>query len=198
MGLVYYGTSKIHKAIHYYKKALKIDNNLKKGWYHDYFGTPDIYTVGTVGRIKEHYRLSDGTYNIILEGLYRFKILGENHQHAYREADVKLLPSKPLPVKDETVEQEKKALIQVFTQFLQEVHEREIPDDIISPDMAYDELVNLTSQLLDHLMSRKQRLLEEDDIRQRGRILKRLIENRLLQYRLDQVLDTEYEGSIFN
>ena len=83
---------------------------LKKGWYHDYFGTPDIYTVGTVGRIKEHYRLSDGTYNIILEGLYRFKILGENHQHSYREADVKLLPSKPLPVKDETVEQEKKAL----------------------------------------------------------------------------------------
>jgi len=69
---------------------------------------------------------------------------------------------------------------------------------MISPDMAYDELVNLTSQLLDHLMSRKQLLLEEDDIQQRGRKLKRLIENRLLQYRVDQVVNTEYEGSPFN
>ena len=50
---------------------------LKSGWRNDYQGTPEIMTIGCVGKIESHATLPEGKYNIMLSGLYRFRILRE-------------------------------------------------------------------------------------------------------------------------
>jgi Lon protease-like protein len=50
---------------------------LKPGWEADYWGRPPIYDVGCVGRIREHERLPNGRYNLVLQGLCRFRIESE-------------------------------------------------------------------------------------------------------------------------
>ena len=39
---------------------------LKPGWEADYYGSPEVYPVGCVGRIVHHQKLPDGRYNITL------------------------------------------------------------------------------------------------------------------------------------
>ena len=64
---------------------------LKPGWESDYQGTPEIMEIGCLGTIKHHSELPQGKYNILLSGLYRFRILNEIKGKTYRQAEVELL-----------------------------------------------------------------------------------------------------------
>ena len=64
---------------------------LKPGWESAYQGTPKIMTIGCLGKIKRHSELPEGKYNILLSGLYRFRILNEIKRKIYRQAEVELL-----------------------------------------------------------------------------------------------------------
>ena len=66
---------------------------LKPGWEADYYGRPDIASMGCAGRIKKFERLPDGKFNLILEGLSRFRILDEWDDKLYRLAKVNFLES---------------------------------------------------------------------------------------------------------
>ena len=52
---------------------------LEPGHEADYEGNPPIYPIGCVGVIAEAERLPDGRYNILLGGLSKFRITGEDH-----------------------------------------------------------------------------------------------------------------------
>ena len=157
-----------------------------------------MYDVGTVGKIKEYHKLPDGTYNVILEGLYRFKIMRETQNTPYRLAEVKPLSAKPLATSAPDIDREKQVLVKVFSEFIQDIDPEELPGRLVNPALPYDELVNVISQLLDHLMSKKQSLLEEDDIQQRGKKLIGLMESRITQNKITQLLDDDFEGAVFN
>ena len=85
---------------------------LKSGWENDYQGTPEIMTIGCVGRIESHAKLPEGKYNILLSGLYRFRILNEIEGKLYRQAQVELLKEindqdlivGSLPIKQQLIE----------------------------------------------------------------------------------------------
>ena len=64
---------------------------LKAGWEKDYHGTPEIMTIGCVGKIERHSQLPEGKYNILLSGLHRFRILQEIEGKLYRQAQIELL-----------------------------------------------------------------------------------------------------------
>jgi Lon protease-like protein len=64
---------------------------LRPGWEGDYDGRPPIYPIGCSGVIVHHARLEDGRYNILLRGLDRFRVVSEEHTHAYRRAAVDML-----------------------------------------------------------------------------------------------------------
>ena len=64
---------------------------LKPGWESDYQGTPEIMTIGCVGEITRHSELPEGKYNILLSGLYRFRVLHEIKGKLYRQAQVECL-----------------------------------------------------------------------------------------------------------
>jgi Lon protease-like protein len=56
---------------------------LRPGWEGDYQGRPPVYPIGCAGVITHHDRMADGRYNIVLRGLEKFRITGENAMRAY-------------------------------------------------------------------------------------------------------------------
>ena len=61
-------------------------------------GRPAVHPVGCAGRIVQHERLPDGRSNIVLQGLFRYRIDREAPASTpYRIAEVTLLPVAPLP-----------------------------------------------------------------------------------------------------
>src|SRR5688500_17088074 len=62
---------------------------LQPGYEADYERSPAVYDVGCVGLITHVERLVDGRFNIVLRGLERFQIVGEEHPSStvlYRRA----------------------------------------------------------------------------------------------------------------
>ena len=67
---------------------------LKPGWNSNYFGRPPVEEIGCAGKINFCKRFPDGRFNIILQGLSRFRILEESEGNPFRLAKVDFL--KPL------------------------------------------------------------------------------------------------------
>ena len=65
---------------------------LEKGHEAEYEGRPPVYPVGSVGIIAEVDELPDGRYNILLRGLTKFRITGEDQSRSYRLAHVEAIP----------------------------------------------------------------------------------------------------------
>ena len=64
---------------------------LAPGWERDYEGRPAIYPIACLGRITAHCRLPDGTYNVLLLGLRRIRLLAElPTSRRFREAQAEL------------------------------------------------------------------------------------------------------------
>lgn len=71
---------------------------LKEGEPPDGEGRPAIFDIGCAGEIVEHEPIEDGRSNIVLKGLYRYRVDREPPSpHLYRVADVTKLPVAPLP-----------------------------------------------------------------------------------------------------
>jgi Lon protease-like protein len=65
---------------------------LRPGWEDDYLGRPAIYPIGCAGELHRCEALADGRYNIVLRGVTRFRVLGEDTTEPYRVARVETLP----------------------------------------------------------------------------------------------------------
>src|SRR5689334_10922693 len=68
---------------------------LRPGWQSDYEGRPPVYPVGCAGVITHAERLADGRFNIVLRGMEKFRVRGEEEGHAYRVARVEPVPEPP-------------------------------------------------------------------------------------------------------
>ena len=66
---------------------------LKDGWEDEYEEAPPIYTEGCVGRIISSHKLSDGRYNIVLQGLQRCTYQEQTVMTNYRQA--RIAPHRP-------------------------------------------------------------------------------------------------------
>ena len=53
---------------------------LRPGWEDDYEGRPAIYPVGCAGLITHAERLADGRFNIVLQGLEKFRVVDGGRQ----------------------------------------------------------------------------------------------------------------------
>jgi uncharacterized protein len=57
---------------------------LKSGWQKEYFGRPPIYKTFCVGKIINDEQLANGKFNIVLQGLYRVRLIQEFPTDPYR------------------------------------------------------------------------------------------------------------------
>ncbi len=65
---------------------------LKPGYEANYEGRPPVYDVGCAGVIAEVEELAGGRFNIVLRGLVKFRVTGEDDSRPYRLARVEALP----------------------------------------------------------------------------------------------------------
>lgn len=96
-------------------------------------GDPPLFEVGCAGFISQHQRLADGRFHIVLRGMHRFRILGEDPpagDRLYRVARVE-------PLAEEIGDPARAAELRdrVLT-LLQEVAERTLGDGAAAIDTA--------------------------------------------------------------
>ena len=158
---------------------------LKPGWESDYEGTPEIMTIGCLGKIKHHSELSEGKYNILLSGLYRFRILNEIKGKIYRQAQVELLKEindknltfEPSPIKEQ--------LIRVMRLYLANLPEGTKIEQALDMKNCckLGEFVDKLTHHFDLPVNKMQEFLEQQDVQKRADSLHSLIElkNQLIQ-----------------
>jgi Lon protease-like protein len=147
---------------------------LKPGWQHQYEHHPPVYETGCAGVITHHERLDDGCYNIVLRGVSRFRILGEDHARTYRIAETELVDD-PLTASDRHALKDARRRLEALILTSIDATELEFPSSM--PD---DDLVNALSQYLALEPIERQALLECPGVLARGRALGELLEMKVL------------------
>src|SRR6187399_1861593 len=64
---------------------------LRPGFETDYEGRPPVYPVGCAGLITHSEALPDARFNIVLRGMEKFRIVGEDESRRYRLARIEAL-----------------------------------------------------------------------------------------------------------
>ena len=158
---------------------------LKPGWENDYQGTPEIMTIGCVGKITRHSELPEGKYNILLSGLYRFRILNEIKGKTYRQAEVAIL--KEINNKDLTSQASpiKERLTRIMQLYLKNIPNGAKIEEALHMENCQNlaEFVDKLTHHFDLPVNKMQEFLEQQDVQKRADSLYSLIEfkNQLIQ-----------------
>jgi Lon protease-like protein len=140
---------------------------LKPGYEADYQGRPPVYEIGCAGVIDEVEELPGGRFNIVLRGVVKFRITGEDNSRAYRLARVDAMP--------EVLDDAQKAALHTGRERLETL----ITDGSttkVPPGTSDEALVNMVAQYLPMSLAERQGLLELRNALLRVRALIELIE----------------------
>jgi uncharacterized protein len=146
---------------------------LMPGWEKNYEGRPPVYPMACLGRITTHCRLADGTYNVLLLGLRRIRLLRElPSTREFREAEVELCKdvysayslARQRALRDDL----RDALLQLLPNLPEA---REQLDHLLQDDVPLGMLTDVIGYVLDIGMTSKQLLLSESDVYRRAEIL---------------------------
>lgn len=152
---------------------------LQPGYEDDDGGVPAIYDIGCAGLITHVERLADGRFNIVLRGLERFRIVGEEPVTAavqYRRAVIMPMSDGDVTSQRELLRRERQRLESLLAPlFSGTLAARGLPQQM--PD---DELINALAQYLELEPVEKQALLECDGPLVRCRSLIELLEMKAL------------------
>ena len=69
---------------------------LREGWQKDYFGRPPIYKTFGVGKIVDHEHYENDCYDIVVEGLYRTRLITEYSTNPFRTGRVTVIQDGPI------------------------------------------------------------------------------------------------------
>jgi Lon protease-like protein len=142
---------------------------LKPGYEADYQGRPPIYEIGCAGVITDVEELPGGRFNIVLRGLVKFRITGEDQSRPYRLAHVDALPEILDDAGKAQLRKQRERLEALVTQG---------GDSKVPPEMPDEQLVNMIAQYLPIDGAERQALLELKDVLLRSQALIDLIESK--------------------
>ena len=156
---------------------------LKPGWETAYEERPDIYPVGCAGLITHAERTADGRFNIVLRGLEKFRVVGEDGSRPYRLAHIEPI-AEPAGAALPDVRSERRRLEHLILAS----SEGGAPAEAITPPSMPDEdFINALAQYLQFDPLEKQALLEHPDALARCRSVIDLLEMKNLVGRRDWV-----------
>lgn len=149
---------------------------LKSGWESDYEGSPPIYEVGCAGLITHAEPLSGGRYNLVLQGIERFRVVGEEEGRVYRRAHVEPLFESLTGSDRLALEHERSRIVELLAM------QTEIAGDTsgLHRSMPPEDFVNTLCQYLELDPLEKQALLDCDSSLTRARSLSDLLEMKKL------------------
>ena len=114
---------------------------LRPGHEDNYDGNPPIYDIGCAGILSNIEQLPDGRYNVIVQGLKRFRITGEDQRRTYRIASIN--------VPDEVFSEADRATLRAQRPLLLELLSSVAPGQKPTVDEVSDDmLVNGLAQFL--------------------------------------------------
>jgi Lon protease-like protein len=146
---------------------------LAPGWESDYEGRPPLCPTACLGRVTTYHRLDDGTYNLLLLGLQRVRLVRENEaRKAYREAEVALCddcyPVCPKPAGRVLQQKLRDAFVRVLP-LLPAAQEQ--MDQLLATDIPLGVLTDVISFMLEIEIGYKQKLLSEVNVHRRAQML---------------------------
>ena len=149
---------------------------LRPGWENEYDGRPAVYDIGCAGLITHAERLGDGRYNIVLQGLEKFRIVDEDDSRPYRLARIDSIEETPRDVEKEDMQLARRRLESLLVpQPSGRTVEAKVP-----ASMANEDLVNALAQYLELEPVEKQALLEREGLLARCRSLIELLEMKVM------------------
>ena len=149
---------------------------LKPGHEADYDGRPPIFPVGCAGLITHSEPLPDGRFNIVLRGIEKFRVSGEDASRVYRLAHAEPIPE-PVAESDRPVLRQQLRRLEAL---LAAAIERTGPEPRFPPAVSDEDLVNALAQYLALDPLERQALLERAGILDRCRALIELLEIKTL------------------
>jgi Lon protease-like protein len=129
---------------------------LKGEWERDYYANPDTFAIGCAGKVSQLVKLADGRYNLLLEGISEFRVVRENRERSYRQAEVEWCPvDPPMDIDAEATE----GLRQLLFEYLGD-NAAEAWKSLVERGLRGADLVNFLCFHLDIPAIEKQTLLE--------------------------------------
>ena len=142
---------------------------LKPGFEADYAGRPPVYEIGCAGIITDVEELPGGRFNIVLRGLVKFRITGEDGSRAYRLARVEEVPEPIDAAEKGELHKQRLRLEALVTKG---------SDTQIPPETTDEALVNWLAQYMRMTHAQRQNLLELSSVLLRAKALIEIIEAR--------------------
>lgn len=149
-------------------------------------GDPPTFEIGCLGRVAHSQQQPDGTFQILLLGVGRFRILQEEEREGdrlYRSARVELLVDQA-PTDAEALallEQRRHELLHYLERLVRGLRRTDVKDPAVEAfeRLAPTHLINSLTQSLAFQPIERQRLLEADSIIDRFEIMTDLLRFRL-------------------
>lgn len=139
---------------------------LRPGWEQDYEGRPPVYPMACLGQIVSHCRLPEGSFNVLVMGLRRVRLLDElPPDRSFRVARVEvcadLCPNEQAARTNRLRSEVRQALRRAFPR-LPQAHEQ--IDQLLARDLPLGAMADLVAYLLEIGLPEKQALLAELDV----------------------------------
>ncbi len=156
--------------------GLLATGTLMPGFEAEYYGTPEIYPVGCLGQVQSYEKLENGSYNIVLEGLYRVGFGQLIKDNPYRVAGLHELPEHDHA---EDFKNEREDLLLRLNYLVEHAPENHDFSPIVHSEEPFTSLLNLVARTLPLKNEEHYKLLAMDSIRERT--------NKILWYIDDQI-----------
>jgi uncharacterized protein len=146
---------------------------LTPGWEKNYEGRPSLYSMACLGQIAAHCRLADGTYNVLVLGLRRARLVREmKPTRLFRVAQVELCQDQYSVCSLGRQKNLRQRLHDCLLELLPMLPEaQEQLDQLLGSDVPLGVLADVVSYMLDMDLAHKQSLLTEVDVYHRTELL---------------------------
>ena len=152
-------------------------------------GDPPTFDIGCLGHVANAQEQPDGTFQILLLGVSRFRILQEHERSGdrlYRSARVELLSDEsPMDAEGfERLADRRRAVLVLLERLVQRVGRKDAAEQAVSvfDRLEPARLINSLTQAIAFLPVERQRLLEANSLISRFEIMADLLRFRLAEF----------------
>lgn len=166
---------------------------LKPGYEEDYYGSPEIYPVGCLGRVQSYEKLENGKYNIVLEGLFRVGFGEVVKDNPFRVAELIELPESD---GQDIFNDEREDLLLRLNYLVEQSPDNHDFTPILREQESFTALVNLVARTLPLKNDEVYGLLSMDSIRERANRILWLIDDQIETIELLKRVDPKITDDI--
>ncbi len=136
-------------------------------------GINDIYTIGVIAEIIKVFQLPDGNTSVILQGKQRFSLLNITKNNPYLKGEIALLDDISVNKRDKEFKVLVDAIKDTTSEYLKYLGEpsRELLSSLRNIDGSNGLLINFLCTNIPFSAARKESLLAESSIKERGLLL---------------------------